>query len=468
MPTEAAVVAAKATKKTLSLDEIIEMAGAVRLWQAEKIALEALDRDFDKRVASELPKDEASFRKTLFDWMLGRTVDAQASLGRRRQNPIAVFLLGRMAEDRGDWAEAVDLYRSAARDLKNEPNAHLAYASALGLSGQREKAAQELDGIEKRFAANPVDAPKVAAEIAFQRGRLRDLEGDLAGALDFYDNALAYNPGHSEAAFRMGFVLDLRGDDAKAFDCYSRCAEWTASYTGAMTNLALLYEDRGDYEHAIACYRDVLRAEPANRRVRLFLTGAIESTEEVYDEVERKEQERLDQVLRTIVAEFELSVRSRNVLARMNIRTLGDLVQKTEAEMLAYKNFGETSLREIKQLLTAKGLRLGMGREEVERRHKRERLALVMSDRDSRVLATPVSDLNLSVRSRRCMARLNIVTIGDLITRTAEELLEMKNFGLTSLTELRAKLDEMGLSLRSGGQEAGEEPVEQEAVAASP
>ncbi|MHC5053802.1 MAG: DNA-directed RNA polymerase subunit alpha C-terminal domain-containing protein [Planctomycetota bacterium] len=174
----------------------------------------------------------------------------------------------------------------------------------------------------------------------------------------------------------------------------------------------------------------------------------MESTEEAYDELERKEQEKLDQILRTPVADFELSVRSRNVLARMNIRALGDLVQKTETEMLAFRNFGETSLHEIKHLLTSKGLKLGMRRDEVERRHKRERLALVMSDRDSRVLSTSVSELNLSVRARRCMARLNIQTVGDLVTRTVEELLEVKNFGHTSMSEVRSKLSEMGLSFR--------------------
>ena len=155
------------------------------------------------------------------------------------------------------------------------------------------------------------------------------------------------------------------------------------------------------------------------------------------------------------MADFELSVRSRNVLARMNIRTLGDLVQKTEPEMLAFKNFGETSLHEIKHLLTAKGLKLGMRRDEVERRHKRERLALVMSDRDSRMLSTPVSEFNFSVRARRCMARLGIQTVGDLVTRTIDELLEVKNFGHTSLGEVRARLSEVGLSFRQPEESAG-------------
>jgi DNA-directed RNA polymerase subunit alpha len=50
------------------------------------------------------------------------------------------------------------------------------------------------------------------------------------------------------------------------------------------------------------------------------------------------------------------SVRAGNCLASENIRTLGDLVAKTETEMLALKNFGKTSLKEIKQKLSAIGL----------------------------------------------------------------------------------------------------------------
>src|SRR5438034_9904796 len=67
------------------------------------------------------------------------------------------------------------------------------------------------------------------------------------------------------------------------------------------------------------------------------------------------------------VTDFELSVRSRNCLRRMNIRTLGDLTRTTEAALLASKNFGETSLQEIKEMMSSKGLRLGMALEGGER-----------------------------------------------------------------------------------------------------
>jgi DNA-directed RNA polymerase subunit alpha len=60
------------------------------------------------------------------------------------------------------------------------------------------------------------------------------------------------------------------------------------------------------------------------------------------------------------VEELELSVRSYNCLKNANIQTIGELVQKSEAEMLKTKNFGRKSLNEIKEILSSMGLSLGM------------------------------------------------------------------------------------------------------------
>jgi DNA-directed RNA polymerase subunit alpha len=80
------------------------------------------------------------------------------------------------------------------------------------------------------------------------------------------------------------------------------------------------------------------------------------------------------------VDELELSVRSANCLENANIRYIGELVQKTEQEMLKTKNFGRKSLNEIKEFLQEMGLSLGMrlenfpGRDELDRRRQqRER-----------------------------------------------------------------------------------------------
>ena len=65
------------------------------------------------------------------------------------------------------------------------------------------------------------------------------------------------------------------------------------------------------------------------------------------------------------------------------------------------------------------------------------------------MLAKPISELNLSVRARKCMTKKGIATIGELLSHTGDELLDCKNFGVTSLNEVREKLTEMQLKLKN-------------------
>jgi DNA-directed RNA polymerase subunit alpha len=132
----------------------------------------------------------------------------------------------------------------------------------------------------------------------------------------------------------------------------------------------------------------------------------------------------------------------------MNIETLGDLIMKTEQELLSYKNFGETSLGEIKQMLNQKGLRLGQGLETKGGDVSSGRNPLEATASPD-VLNRSIDEVELSVRSRRCMERLEVRSIRDLINKTEVELMAAKNFGMTSLNEIKRKLSEMGLGLRS-------------------
>ena len=75
---------------------------------------------------------------------------------------------------------------------------------------------------------------------------------------------------------------------------------------------------------------------------------------------EESDVNQLNRFLLKKVDELELSVRSANCLKNDNIIYIGDLVQKTEAEMLKTKNFGRKSLKEIKEILAEMGLSLGM------------------------------------------------------------------------------------------------------------
>jgi DNA-directed RNA polymerase subunit alpha len=86
----------------------------------------------------------------------------------------------------------------------------------------------------------------------------------------------------------------------------------------------------------------------------------FEEVPEQSEEVAERGLDKMNEVLNRSVEELELSVRSYNCLKNANIQTIGELVQKTEAEMLRTKNFGRKSLNEIKEILANMGLSLGM------------------------------------------------------------------------------------------------------------
>jgi DNA-directed RNA polymerase subunit alpha len=86
----------------------------------------------------------------------------------------------------------------------------------------------------------------------------------------------------------------------------------------------------------------------------------FEELPEAAEETAERSLDKMGEQLNRSVEELELSVRSYNCLKNANIQTIGELVQKTEAEMLRTKNFGRKSLNEIKEILSSMGLSLGM------------------------------------------------------------------------------------------------------------
>jgi DNA-directed RNA polymerase subunit alpha len=198
-----------------------------------------------------------------------------------------------------------------------------------------------------------------------------------------------------------------------------------------------------------------LAVNPNNPRARLYLKDVTAAHGRLIDEQEVRAQEKRNAVLDIPVTDFELSVRSRNCLKKMNIFSLGDLLKTTETELLAYKNFGETSLREIKAMLSQKGLALGQCAEQkAGSPAPSEEAATPTHQGDPVMLAKPVSSLDLSVRSRKCLQRLGISTIGELVAKSETELLNSRNFGLTSLGEIKTCLIGLEISLRSDEERA--------------
>ena len=106
-----------------------------------------------------------------------------------------------------------------------------------------------------------------------------------------------------------------------------------------LLNLAVILEDRGDINGAERCLRQILDTDPNHERARLYMLDVRSSKDMYYDEEQARDMAKRNALLDTPVTDFELSVRARNCLKKMQIRTLGDLLKVSEAELLSYKNF---------------------------------------------------------------------------------------------------------------------------------
>lgn len=273
--------------------------------------------------------------------------------------------------------------------------------------------------------------------------------GDRVAAVGELRRAVAADPENGDALFHLAYQLDLMGEEDEAIALYERCCDNPPAPVRALMNLAVLFEDRGDYVRAERCLRQVLDTNPNHPRARLFMKDVMASKEMVIEEDQDRDVLKRRALLDTPVTDFELSVRARTCLKKMNIRTLGDLLRITEQELMSYKNFGESSLEEIKKMLSMKGLRLGQGLEDAHRSARRAIMERLKGTGKETMLNKPVSDLQLSVRARKALQMLNIQTLGDLCSHTEAELMGVKNFGATSLTEVKEKLTTLGLDLRS-------------------
>ncbi|MEZ6234281.1 MAG: DNA-directed RNA polymerase subunit alpha C-terminal domain-containing protein [Phycisphaerales bacterium] len=273
--------------------------------------------------------------------------------------------------------------------------------------------------------------------------------GDRVAAVAELRRAVSADPSNNDAMFSLAYLLDLAGQDEEAAALYERVCENPPAPVNALLNLAVLAEDHGDYARAERCLRQILETNPNHERARLFMKDVQASREMVVEEDPDKDLLKRRAMMDTPVTDFELSVRARTCLKRMNIRTLGDLLRITEAELLSSRNFGESSLTEVKKMLASKGLRLGQGLEDAHRQARRQIMESLKGSGKEAALNKPVSDLQLSVRARKALQLLNIHTLGDLCSHTEAELMGVKNFGATSLTEVKERLTEFGLALRS-------------------
>jgi DNA-directed RNA polymerase subunit alpha len=345
------------------------------------------------------------------------------------------FALRRM----GEFGEAIENLQKSLKHGAEALNITLEKAATYRQAGNLDAAAKELQAC--------ANYENVSAQYHYQLGRLQEAQGLYEEAMDNYKAALELAPRHQRALFHLAYRCDLSGDEEAAIDYYRQIVSSSHTHVSALLNLAVLYDDRGEFDKATHCIDAVLESHPNHQRAILFKKDIESSKTMYYDEEKEKKKTRKTQMLETPITDFELSVRSRNCLKKMNISTIGDLLNITEVELLSYKNFGETSLREIKAILDSKGMHLGMALE--EKQYMPPELLDTGAVEDEGLLSKSVDDLQLSVRARKCLQKLNIRTLGDLVRKTEAELLGCKNFGVTSLNEINKAINALGLSLRT-------------------
>ncbi|RMF42949.1 MAG: RNA polymerase subunit alpha domain protein [Planctomycetota bacterium] len=373
-------------------------------------------------------------------YLIGQFRNAEETLSHADGSALALFYLAKSQFQLGKYEEAIQNYQRAKEAGYNADECQVAIAEVLRYQGKLQEAMDILDNIFGPY--------EQTAEYNYQRGAtVAARDGHLEEVLRLYNRALQYDDRHPGALFGLALENERKGNDDEALKLYERAASCFPAHVGTLINLGIMYEDRNEFNKAQACYKRVLDVFPDHPRARLYMKDAAASGNVYYDEESMRMNERMNQLLSISVNDFELSVRSRNCLQKMGIRTLGDLVRTTEQQLLASKNFGETSLVEIREMLASKGLSLGQ-LATPQREPEPPLDTSGMSPDQQAILDRPISELNLSVRARKCMVRLGINTIGELIRKTADDLLESKNFGVTSLNEVRSKLEALNLKLR--------------------
>ncbi|MBM4054164.1 MAG: tetratricopeptide repeat protein [Planctomycetes bacterium] len=312
--------------------------------------IESLDEEIKKESDGAKLKDQKLVLGICL-WVIGKTKEAIGLLNDIKTRKIGSYYLGKCYQECGDYKNALGCFERAKKSEGEEFDICMDIAETKITAGDVNDALK----IIKNFSP----AHNNSAELHYQWGRCLEAQGEYKEAYEQYDKAIQIEPTHAKSLFQLAFNYNMDGEDDRAIEYYERCVKLSPAYKNAYMNLGILYEDKGKFDDAVFCFEAVLDADPLHERALFCLKSAKASSEMFFDEDISKKQGQESEVLNIPISDFELSVRSRNCLEKMHIRTLKDLTKISEPDLLTFKNFGETSLNEIKAILAQKGLQLG-------------------------------------------------------------------------------------------------------------
>ncbi len=432
----------------LTADDIRSLSDRIREDEELRSEVNKVYKEFQEYHTKFSSDNRAIVRKATIGWILGNSLEAVELLEGVKPSREAKVVLGLSHKELGNYHIALDLLEDVYEQVKEQEDSKGYLLSDLvgcQLQLNRLEEAKELVENEKEaFESNP--------NIPYLEGFIQELEGRPGDALAKYQDALRMDENHIPTLFRKAVLIDRQADrlmnseqepEEYARSIYEKIMDLTPSYEGPIMNLGILYEDQEEYESAQECYQMVLNEQPDDEIAEMYHGDAKASMNLSFQEEQMRERLDVGRVLNKSLSEFDFPQRIMDAFDQLKVETLGDLIQCSEEQLLACNNFGQYSLDRVKNFLDEHDLSLSQ--------KNRSKVTLKPGPPPEEVddiLRKQIEEFDWSARSKRAMKRLSIFTVKDLVEHTEEELLDCRNFGETSLQEVKDTLSELGLSLK--------------------
>ncbi|MBI5779706.1 MAG: tetratricopeptide repeat protein [Planctomycetes bacterium] len=428
-------------KENVDLDELMGMRKAMLLSMKTRGQLEKTFSRADEAKKELSSQAKAIARKGVICWMLDKTEEAIKYLEEGSSTDEATYILGLCYMETGRNEKAHKLLAASYKTYSDSPEVFASYLDSLIKTGQIDEVLQIIQKVKGKFAKSPM--------LSYYHGLCLEQQGDYDKAEEEYENALDIDSEYAPAIFRLAYRYDLSGKDEDALELYEKLLHIKPTHINALINLGIFYEDNDEPQKALECYEAVLNIHPNHSRANLYKEDARSSLVMYYDDnLKRKEQE-LKRLLSQPLSEFQLPTRARNGLDELNIKTIGELVRKTEDELLSHENFGAKSLVDIKDLLARRGLMLSAENRPITLESLLKSYISAETPKQVDVVNKPIFEIDWSARVKASLTRLKVYTFGDLANKSEKDFMDLPNFGQTSLDEIRRRLEQFGLSLKS-------------------
>jgi DNA-directed RNA polymerase subunit alpha len=417
------------TRKRLSFEEILSLRKEVCTSQSSRTKLEKFVKNWARHKKDFPDTKTSNIRLGIVMWAYGNLQGAVDILKDCLPNDEAEFCMGLCLLEMNRPNKAYNYISKLYAKYKDDPYLKIRVIECEIATQRYEEGERKLEKLKIEEKDNP--------DVIFLIGMLYEAKGFFEEAISEYEKILKISPLHPKTLLRLAYLANLRGDDETSKQLCEKLTQISPSYEGALINLGLIYEDIQEYDRALDCYKKVLNTYPANWRARRYYIDTLASISMKYDEEALIRAERRKKMLQAIISDLPLETKIINALKKAGITTIGDLVTKKEDDLILVPNLGKTGIRAVKEALTVKGLALASSEE-----------GLPFDKISPDVLNKPLSSLQWSTRLRNIFEKLGLVTIGELIRKSEDDLKNVDGVGDASLQEIKNTLSQMGLRLR--------------------